>query len=74
MQTKRLATGLLAIMIFISHTLPVPADDPSARISFDFKNADIRDVIRTIASQTGTNIVADRGKGDVDKKHKKQLM
>lgn len=67
MQTRR-SKGLAAITLLVVSSLFIQALPTSAYltsprsslVSFDFKDADIKDVVRAIATQTGENIVADR--------------
>lgn len=57
---KRINSLLLFAALTVALLLPVSAQAASDNISLDFRDTDIRQIITTIAQQSGTNIIAEK--------------
>jgi len=50
---------IISLLLFVGYGLPLAEKMPSKAITIDFKDADINDVLRTLALQQEINIVTD---------------
>lgn len=57
---KRISSLLLFAALAVAMLLPLSAHAASDNITLDFRDTDIRQIITTIAQQSGTNIIAEK--------------